>query len=317
MMQIFAGLPLASELDLAVTAFRDQGRWQANLQHLPGNPGSNNVVPGVCAEPLAIDDPCAEAPAADVNPAVNAPTFPTHLHHPCHRRVSAACGTRRRCRVCNVRIAHRTVYFHCAHNCRFTVCADCFRPSSRAQTHDACTRRWPHLACVDADPSATRASCVYGRVQLTRYLDMSIEDFVHRVNGLISAGRFADLGIPQVRIEGTTAWGAWLRINCRQGGFGWCPQLLCGVLFHASNRTLTFHGDAVSATSRLLPFFSSWTASTIAELAPPPRVVPPRWILYFMRTLAQLVQLVMGRAVPNHPAPALQSLERYRLQLIQ
>ena len=104
---------------------------------------------------------------------------------------------------------------------------------------------------------------------------MSIEDFVHRVNGLISAGRFADLGIPQVRIEGTTAWGAWLRINCRQGGFGWCPQLLCGVLFHASNRTLTFHGDAVSATSRLLPFFSSWTASTIAELAPPPRVVPP------------------------------------------
>ena len=37
----------------------------------------------------------------------------------------------------------------------------------------------------------------------------------------------------------------------------------------------TFHGDAVSATSRLLPFFSSWTASTIAELAPPPRVVPP------------------------------------------
>ena len=79
----------------------------------------------------------------------------------------------------------------------------------------------------------------------------------------------------------------------------------------------TFHGDAVSATSRLLPFFSSWTASTIAELAPPPRVVPPRWILYFMRTLAQLVQLVMGRAVPNHPAPALQSLERYRLQLIQ
>ena len=146
---------------------------------------------------------------------------------------------------------------------------------------------------------------------------MSIEDFVHRVNGLISAGRFADLGVPQVRIEGTTAWGAWLRINCRQGGFGWCPQLLCGVLFHASNRTLTFHGDAVSATSRLLPFLSSWTASTIAELAPPPRVVPPRWILYFMRTLAQLVQLVMGRAVPNHPAPALQSLERYRLQLTQ
>ena len=213
MMQFFAGLPLASELDLAVTAFRDQGHWQANLQHLPGNPGSNNVVPGVCAEPLAIDDPCAEAPAADVNPAVNAPTFPTHLHqHPCHRRVSAACGTRRRCRVCNVRIAHRTVYFHCAHNCRFTVCADCFRPSSRAQTHDACTRRCasepPHLACVDADPSATRTSCVYGRVQLTRYLDMSIEDFVHRVNGLISAGRFADLGVPQVRIEGTTAWGA-------------------------------------------------------------------------------------------------------------
>lgn len=55
---------------------------------------------------------------------------------------------------------------------------------------------------------------------------MSIEDFVHRVNGLISAGRFADLGVPQVRIEGTTAWGAWLRINCRQGGFGRRPQLL-------------------------------------------------------------------------------------------
>ena len=37
---------------------------------------------------------------------------------------------------------------------------------------------------------------------------MSLDAFTEKVNVLIANGDFADLGVPQVRIEGTTAWGA-------------------------------------------------------------------------------------------------------------
>ena len=290
-MQVFAGLPLASELDLAVTVFRDQGRWPGNLQHLPGD-----LAP--------VDRPVTHNPVTDVAP-VNAcpatlanhghttmPTrahehthdahinqqsdstvalFPTHLHqHPCERRRSAACGTRRRCRICNASIPHRSQYFHCSQNCRFTVCTACFCPSTRcAASSDARQRAMsePPQLQTTADAGSSVAAGVYGQTHLTRYSDLSLEAFIDKVNSPISEGRFAGIGVPQVRVEGTTAWGAWLRINHRHSAFGRRPQLLCGVLFHAANRRLTFHGDAFCATQHVLPLFESWTTEQITELS--------------------------------------------------
>ena len=90
---------------------------------------------------------------------------------------------------------------------------------------------------------------------------MSLDAFLQKINTLVAEGCFADMDVPQVRVEGTTAWGVWLRINSRQATFARRPHLLCGVLFHVANRTLTFHGD-VSEAARLLPIFRPWTSDT-------------------------------------------------------
>ena len=57
--------------------------------------------------------------------------------------------------------------------------------------------------------------------------------------------------------------------------FGRRPQLLCGVLFHAANRTFTFHGDALAAGSNLLPVFQSWIVENVSELPLPSLQEPP------------------------------------------
>ena len=83
-MQVFAGLPLASELDLAVTVFRDQGRWPGNLQHLP-------------ADPAPVDRPVTHNPVTDVAPVSACPatlanhghaTMPTRAHEHTHDAIS-------------------------------------------------------------------------------------------------------------------------------------------------------------------------------------------------------------------------------------
>ena len=186
--------------------------------------------------------------------------------------MSAACGTRRRCRICNTRIPHRTHYFHCSQNCRFTVCTACFRPSTqRANTgndnaRQRATSEPPQLQTA-GDAVASVNPGLFGRAHFTRYSDLSLDAFIDKVNTLISEGRFAGIGVPQVRVEGTTAWGAWLRINHRHSTYGRRPQLLCGVLFHATNRRITFHGDASCTTHHVLPLFESWTREQIADLS--------------------------------------------------
>ena len=102
-------------------------------------------------------------------------------------------------------------------------------------------------------------------------LSRSVNAFVAKVNMLIEHGCFALLEIPQLRVEGTTAWGVWLRINSSQGAFSRCPRLLCGVLFHCANRTLTFHGNATLATNSLLPIFQKWTYEEIVHMDAPSR----------------------------------------------
>ena len=174
-LQMYGGLQLASEIDRAVTYFREQGNWPPHLSHLPlHNPKVSrpNVpdaphaagIPHVNGAPVPVLGPAVRDPgpaacsntsvghnpagnpeqlrvhtresSTNLQPNSNVALFPTHLHqHACDRRMSVACGTRRRCRICNTRIPHRTHYFHCSQNCRFTVCTACFRPSTqRANT---------------------------------------------------------------------------------------------------------------------------------------------------------------------------------------
>ena len=197
--------------------------------------------------------------------------FPTHLHqHPCERRRSAACGTRRRCRICNASIPHRSHYFHCSQNCRFVVCTACFSPSARCATDGDARQRAmsePPVQQTVADANSSVDHGVYGRSHFTRYADLTLAAFTDKVNGLISQGLFAGIGVPQIRIEGTTAWGAWVRINHRHSAFGRRPQLLCGILYHAANRRLTFHGDASCLARQVLPLFDSWTSEHITGLS--------------------------------------------------
>ena len=233
MLQMYAGFQLASDIDRAVTAFRSQGCWPDSLQHLLASHEAGCTTAGQDADVLAAT--CEQHDVAHPADRVNCnPSIPTHLHqHPCVRRISANCGTRRRCRICNEQIPHRTAYYHCAQNCRFTACAQCFCPHAhRPNGSDGETRSAsepPAFANRPAHHTAANCDNAYGRVQLTRFVDMPRDVFVARVNGLIASGRFSELGIPQLRIEGTTAWGAWLRINRAHGAFGRRPQLLCGV----------------------------------------------------------------------------------------
>ena len=200
--------------------------------------------------------------------------FPTHLHqHPSERRRSAACGTRRRCRICNASIPHRSHYFHCSQKCRFAVCTACFSPSARCATNGDSRQRGavsePPVQQTVADTNSSVDHGVYGRSHFTRYANLTLEAFTDKVNGLISQNVFAGIGVPQIRIKGTTAWGAWVRINHRHSAFGRRPQLLCGILFHAANRRLTFHGDASCLTRQVLPLFGSWTSEHITGLSAP------------------------------------------------
>ena len=288
LLQVYAGLQAASELDRAVTFFREAGHWPSCLQHVPTQALPDvppDVEAAVAHVPGVPHDPPHGVESSCVPPAGNADNrdpavrlCPTHLHqHPCEQRRSAQCGTRRRCRICNQPIPHASLFYHCSQGCRFSVCTSCFSPSTHVPVNAGAAHRCASepARCTHSHVAQSAPSAGYGRTQLTRYVDMSLDAFVEKMNDLIASGSFADLGIPQLRIEGTTAWGAWLRINRRNGALGRRPQLLCGVLFHAANRTVTFHGDAFSAVRSLLPVFRTWTSSCLAELSlPAPRACP-------------------------------------------
>ena len=88
---------------------------------------------------------------------------------------------------------------------------------------------------------------------------------------MIQAGRFEHIGRASIRLEGSTAWGVWLRIDQWSTALGRRPRLRCGVLYHLANRTLSFHGIAADAVRFLLPLFEDWTFPAI-HLLPSVRV---------------------------------------------
>ena len=94
-----------------------------------------------------------------------------------------------------------------------------------------------------------------GPVRLTRFVEISLDSYYARVQEMIQAGRFEHIGRASIRLEGSTAWGVWLRIDQWSTALGRRPRLRCGVLYHLANRTLSFHGIATDAVRFLLPLF--------------------------------------------------------------
>ena len=105
-----------------------------------------------------------------------------------------------------------------------------------------------------------------GPVRLTRFVDMSLENYYATVNGMVLAGAFEHVGHASVRVEGATAWGVWLRVDYWPTALGRHPRLRCGVLYHVANRTLSFHGVGRDAVQFLVPLFESWTFSSLPQL---------------------------------------------------
>ena len=102
------------------------------------------------------------------------------------------------------------------------------------------------------NPSLVVPFAEAGPVRLTRFVEMSLDSYAH-LNGMVSSGAFQHIGRASIRVEGTSAWGVWLRIDHWPSALGRHPLLRCGVLYHDANRTLSFHGIAKDAVQYLLP----------------------------------------------------------------
>ena len=83
---------------------------------------------------------------------------------------------------------------------------------------------------------------------------------------MISRGRFEHVGRASIRLEGTTEWGVWLRIDQWSSALGNRQRLRCGALYHVANGTVTFHGVARDAAKLLVPLFGGWTVPSISQL---------------------------------------------------
>ena len=101
---------------------------------------------------------------------------------------------------------------------------------------------------------------------MTRFVEIPLDSYYARVQEMIQGGRFEHIGRASIRLEGSTAWGVWLRIDQWSTALGRRPRLRCGVLYHLANRTLSFHGIASDAVRFLLPLFEDWTFPAIHQL---------------------------------------------------
>ena len=100
--------------------------------------------------------------------------------------------------------------------------------------------------------------------QFTRFVCISRDEVAQRVQSMIDAHDFDDIGHPNLRIKGPTFWGVWLCISDRaQSGSGRLCRIRCGVLFHVAQMKLRFHGGEQATRQLLLPLFESWTYVTL------------------------------------------------------
>ena len=114
-----------------------------------------------------------------------------------------------------------------------------------------------------------------GPVRLTRFVEMSLDSYYAHLNGMVSSGVFQHSGRASIRVEGTSAWGVWLRIDHWPSASGRHPRLRCGVLNHVATRTLSFHCIARDAVRFLLHHFESWTFPSLPQLPSQRPSCPP------------------------------------------
>ena len=236
LLQVFGGLQLASDLDSAVTTFRNEGTWQRSLPSLlPANCDASSTrverhderhhtsiscMPSDRhhAAAAAANRSCSEPPGLSglrVDPGMAnscQPVLQAALHeHPCTRQTTARFGAFRHCVVCNVRMPRAVSYFRCAEGCRFAACADCFlHPARPEQAHAPATSRL-------VSESTRESACANAAIQpqltrFTRFLCLPRDEFANRIREMVNTQQFAGIGRPDLRMEGSTTWGVWLRL---------------------------------------------------------------------------------------------------------
>ena len=84
-----------------------------------------------------------------------------------------------------------------------------------------------------------------GPRRLTRFLEMPRDPVYSTLRGLINAGRFNHIGHPNVRLEGQTAWGVWLRVDL--GEELTAPGLALGVVSSTMSPIESWHSMEVQS----------------------------------------------------------------------
>ena len=106
---------------------------------------------------------------------------------------------------------------------------------------------------------------------------MPRDEFAQRVRSMITSQVFASIGRPDLRMEGPTSWGVWLRVFHAgpSGGANRRPRVRCGVLYHVAQMSLFFHGDEQAVREQLLPLFEHCTYTSLDALPQRVPVVSP------------------------------------------
>ena len=109
-------------------------------------------------------------------------------------------------------------------------------------------------------PASTAAGAAPQLTHFTRFLCLPRDEYVQRVQNMIDAHALDDIGQPNLRIEGPTSWGVWLRISEPSRSESGRPcRIRCGVLYHVAQMKVYFHGEEQATRQMLLPLFEPWT----------------------------------------------------------
>ena len=109
-------------------------------------------------------------------------------------------------------------------------------------------------------PASTAAGAAPQLTHFTRFLCLPRDEYVQRVQSMIDAHAFDDIGQPNLRIEGPTSWGVWLRISEPSRSESGRPcRIRCGVLYHVAQMKIFLHGEEQATRQMLLPLFEPWT----------------------------------------------------------
>ena len=274
LLQVLGGLQLASGLDSAVTTFRNEGTWQRSLSSLlrANCDASSSRVDRhderhhtsiFCmpsdrhhAAAAAANRSCSKPPGLSglrVDPGMAnscQPVLQAALHeHPCTRQTTARFGAFRHCAVCNVRMPRAVSYFRCAEGCRF--------PARPEQAHAPATFRL-------VSESTRESACANAAIQpqltrFTRFLCLPRDEFANRIREMVNTQQFAGIGRPDLRMEGSTTWGAWFRLFHTRVASG-TKRPVRGSLPRFADDVFFLHGEEQTTRELLLPLYWTYTS---------------------------------------------------------